>query len=78
MGNRRYGILSSCASAAVADDLVAGSFSTLAEALAEMKRVLASQPGLEGAPVVKAYPGAVWLGLDGYSTVQQIIRRHWS
>lgn len=76
MRTRRYGILYSCASVAVSDDLVSGSYTTLTEALTEMKRVLASQPGLEAAPVVKAYPEAVWLGLNG-STVWDI-RRYWS
>jgi hypothetical protein len=77
MGDRQFGILYSCASTAVSDDLVTGSYATLTEALVEMKCVLSAQPGLEAAPMVKAYPEAQWLGLDD-STVQDIIRQHWS
>lgn len=77
MSTRRYGILYSCASAAVSDQLVSGSFTTLAKALGEMQRVLAAQPGLDAAPMVMAYPAAQCLGLDG-STVHEIVRRYWT
>jgi len=72
----QFGILYSSASTAVSDDLVTGNYTTLTEALAEMRRVLAVQPGLAAGIVMRNFAEAQWLGLDG-STVYDIIRRHW-